>query len=398
MIRSALYLAWRYVLFNRGKTAVLVLAVALAIVLPAAISLLLGQYERRLTGRARTTPLVLGAEGNRFDLVLRALYFRPGRIGTVPASLAERVRATDLADAIPLHARYTAADAPVVGTTLGYFDFRDLRVASGRMFGMLGETVVGAALAERLNLQPGDTLESDRDNVYNLAKSFPLRMSVVGVLAPTGTADDFAAFVDVKTAWILDGLGHGHQDLTEAEDGRYVLERDDKNVTASAAVQPYTEITRDNIDSFHFHGDTGTYPISAVIAVPDGDRGRTILASRVNHGQLAPDAPDSYQALRPAEVMDELLSIVLRVKRVFDLSFAVVAVAMLLLLGLIVLLSLRLRRDERETIHRIGGSRSVIFATQAAELAIILITAIVLAAALSAAALAAAPRLFQLLT
>ena len=38
-------------------------------------------------------------------------------------------------------------------------------------------------------------------------------MQVVGVLEPSYTADDGAIFVDLKTAWVIQGLVHGHQDM-----------------------------------------------------------------------------------------------------------------------------------------------------------------------------------------
>ena len=44
--------------------------------------------------------------------------------------------------------------------------------------------------------------------------------------------------------------------------------QNDANVVASAKLVQYTEITAENIDSFHFHGAPEDYPLSAVIAVP----------------------------------------------------------------------------------------------------------------------------------
>ena len=43
-----------------------------------------------------------------------------------------------------------------------------------------------------------------------------------------------------------------------------VLERDGDTITANASVVQYNEITPDNIDSFHFHGDLSDYPVGAV--------------------------------------------------------------------------------------------------------------------------------------
>ena len=65
-------------------------------------------------------------------------------------------------------------------------------------------------------------------------------MKVVGVLM---TTDDEAVFVDIKTAWVIAGLAHGHTDVTApgAESGVLAVEGD--KIVANASVLSYTEIT-----------------------------------------------------------------------------------------------------------------------------------------------------------
>jgi putative ABC transport system permease protein len=119
----------------------------------------------------------------------------------------------------------------------------------------VGDAVLGAAVADRLGLEPGDALVSSPENLFDLAGVYPLKMNVVGVLKKSHTSDDLAVFVDLKTAWIIEGLGHGHQDLVKSQDTSVILNRTEKNVTANAKLQIYTEISKLNLDSFHFHGD-----------------------------------------------------------------------------------------------------------------------------------------------
>jgi hypothetical protein len=76
-------------------------------------------------------------------------------------------------------------------------------------------------------------------------------MYVVGVLNSSHTPDDRAVFVDIKTAWVIAGLGHGHTDLATTTDQQNILEQRDGTIVASAKVVQYTEITPDNIDSWH---------------------------------------------------------------------------------------------------------------------------------------------------
>ena len=74
-MREVLYLAWRYLAFNRGKTAVLVASIMLIVYLPVALRVLVAQSAAELTARAEATPLLVGARGSALELALNSLYF-----------------------------------------------------------------------------------------------------------------------------------------------------------------------------------------------------------------------------------------------------------------------------------------------------------------------------------
>lgn len=371
----ALYLAWAYLRFHKVMSAVLVLALALIVVVPLATRMLLTASERQLTARAEATPLVLGARGSALDLIMNGLYFTDDRPETVSMASSEEIWDSGLAAAIPVHVRFEAQGAPIVGTTLDYFDFRHLEIAQGRQLAVLGEAVLGAQAARHLGLGPGDTLISSPENLFDLAGTYPLKMAVVGVLAPTGSPDDRAVFVDLKTAWVIEGLGHGHAEVAAGEAPEAVIERRDDNVVAGAALTEFTEITAENIDSFHFHGDPSSYPLSLVIAAPDDARSATILQGRY----LDPEQP--LQILEPAAVIAELLDTIFRIGRVLDLVVLIVALAALIAIALAVYLSLQLRRPEIETIFKLGCRRLTIARLMAAEAGIVLTISFALVAA-----------------
>lgn len=362
-MRSAWYLAWAYTRAHRGRTLLLIAAVGLLLMLPASVTLLVRAYDARLGARADATPIVVGARGNRYDLVLQALLFRDGRTDDVRYAWVRRIDDDKVFDAaaIPLHARYTAKGVPVVGTDLAaYLAFRGLTVAEGELPDLLGEAVLGSAAAKQLGLKPGDTLTTDRVNLYDLSRTMPLRMRIVGVLAPSNSVDDHAVFVDVRTAWIIAGLGHGHDPGVHGDPASH-----------SAAVNEVI-VTEDNAHLFHFHTADDDMPLSAVVVLPGTDKDRTLLMSRIN-------AEPTVQALVPTRVMDELMGLVLRIKRLFDANALLVAVSVLLLIGLVVALSLKLREAERRTLHKLGCARWLVVQMLAAELLIVLSGALVFA-------------------
>jgi ABC-type antimicrobial peptide transport system permease subunit len=78
-------------------------------------------------------------------------------------------------------------------------------------------------------------------------------------------------------------------------------------------------------------------------------------------------------------VVDNLLQNIFRVKQIFNTVFILVGVATLFILGLIVMLTLRLRKDEMYTMFTIGSSRNKILEIIGFELLITTFLSLVLA-------------------
>jgi putative ABC transport system permease protein len=374
---DVLYLAWRYLAYHKIKTVILVASITLIVFLPVGLNVIVGQSAEELTARAEATPLLVGAKGSPLELVLSSLYFDANRPELTTYADSLRVGESGLAIPIPLYVRFRSRDNPIVGTTLDYFDFRGLTFADGRPMAMLGESVLGARVAEELGIGVGDTVVSSPESVFDLAGVYPLKMQVVGVLAPSYTVDDEAIFVDIKTTWVIQGLVHGHQDLAAPEAAAGVLKREGDTIVGNASVVQYNEITPDNADSFHFHGDMSDYPISAVIADPNDQKSGTILMGRYE----ADDDPS--QIVQPTTVMNELLDTILTIQGFIVAAILLVAAATVATAALVILLSLRLRRREIETMNKIGGSRLTIGTLLVSEVVAVVVIGVILAGILT---------------
>ncbi len=375
---DSFYIAWKYLSRNRIKAVTLVSCIVLIAFLPVALELLLDESEKQLMSRAASTPLVIGARGSSLDLVMNTLYFGNEVPELIYMDAADMVGESGLAIPIPMYVRFSARRHPVVGTTVDYFDFRGLKVADGRGLAILGECLLGAGAAGELGLGVGDEIVTSPETMFDLAGVYPLKMKIVGVLKKTHTSDDLAVFIDLKTAWVIQGLMHGHQDLSKVKDPQLILKKDEGNITGSPKVFEYMEITEDNIESFHFHGDSSEYPITAVIAVPFDEKSGTILRGRYLGEE------ESNQIIRPSEVVDTLLENIFRIKNVLDAVIVVVGLGTFIAIILVFALSLRLRQREIETVFRIGCRRMTIARLMAAEIFIILVVSAAICAVLLA--------------
>ncbi len=371
-----LYLSLQYVRHHRLKLVVLIFTITLVSWLPIAIQSIVDQTAEQLLDRADSTPLVIGAPGSPLELSLGSLYFRSKTSSTIPYSEVATLEQTGFSRAIPLYYRFRVQDYPVVGTSLDYFDYRDLHLARGRPVAILGEAVLGSGVAKASGLGVGDYVITSPESVFDLAGVYPLRMPVVGVLSPSFSPDDDAIFVDVKTSWVIQGLGHGHQELNRREAIGQILKREGDNIVANASVRQFNEITVDNLDSFHFHGKNASNPISAIIPVPWDDKSSALLL-----GHYLEERSD-VQIVRSRRVVTELLDTVFTVRDYIVVGIALVAAATAVVAVLVFYLSLRLRQGERYTLSRIGASGVQIQTLMATEIIAVLLVSALLCTAL----------------
>ncbi len=389
-LRHAVFLAVRHLRHHRGRSLLIGLALFLVAFLPIAVDGLVDAGERSLRSRGDSTPMVAGAPGAPIDLVLAALYFRTPPRDRMRMGELDALVEGELATVLPLVLGDRVKSAPLVGVDPDYLDLRGLRPERGRRFAVAGECVLGAAVAARTGLDVDDRVTTEPREMFDLAGAYPLRMRVVGVLARSGGPDDEAVFTSLETAWIVQGLAHGHDDLENETDPSLVMGRTDDVVVGTAKVREFVEITDENRASFHFHGPLAERPVDAAIVVPIDARAGTILMGRADAGRLP------VQLVVASEVVDRLLVEVFRVRRILLAVLAAVGVGTVLLVAVVIALSIRIRATEIETMHLVGCGRGrvpLILGTEVAVLVGCAVGAAVIAGRLVAIAMPAVERL-----
>ncbi len=252
----------------------------------------------------------------------------------------------------------------------------------------MGECVVGASVARANGLSVGDSVISSPETLFDLAGVYPLKMKVCGVLHETGSPDDDAIFVDLKTSWIIEGLGHGHKGAAGASEEERLATKAEGVVRLNASVVEYNEITPETIDSFHFHGEMEDNPVTSVIVIPGGAKERALIKGRYA-------GSETLQLVAPAEEMEELFATVFSVQRVVIGLLVLVGIATLALGILTFLLSHRLRRGEFVSLRQLGASPSMLKALIAFEAAFVLVTSILISLGLLGVMKEIAPSLIR---
>ncbi len=383
-MRHSVFLAWRNLNAGRLRAVILVGCLTVAVSLPLGMHLLVSRFQEQLTRRAEITPLIVGATGSRFDLTLHALYFDADAPGEITMSEAIAIRETGRATPIPLYAKFRADGFRIVGTTADYYGYRQLKVMRGTGLKRIGDCVLGSTVAASLGLNPQDRLTSQPENVLDPAGSYPLRMRVNGVLAPTGSPDDAAVFVSLETAWIVAGLGHGHDNPGDESHKPADGEEEGSIVT----VEPFTEVTDANEHSFHFHGRREDLPLTAILIDAPDERSETLLMGRYL-------TRDDATILEPPLIIEKLMQLVFRVERFLDVATVALLSTTAVLVILVFALSLRLRQREIQTLFKLGCSRFMIARILVAELALVGLASAALIAAVSLTSLQFGPQLLE---
>ena len=369
-MKYSFYLAWRYLLHHKMKYFIVVFCITLIAYLPIALKMIGEATQHNLLHRAKPIALLVGAKGSATDLVLSTLYYSSPIRQSVSMRLVNYIDNSKLGFAIPIVLQDHVRSFPMIATTIDYFELRKLELKKGAYFAVIGDCVVGAQIAKKLHLQVGSTLSTTPSQMFDISSLYPITLHVSGILKPSKSPDDSAIFTDLKTAWVLHGLGHGHEDLRKAADNSIITQQQDNNIVANRKLTTHNKLTLSNMASFHFHGDAEDYPVSAIIIVPNNKKDQLLLLGRLRYDIK------TVQSVNPRIIIKHLMNHVFKVENLFHVLIATVLLSSILALLLIFMLAHRLRRHELVTMYKMGCARLKIAEIVAAEISIMLLSSV----------------------
>lgn len=157
-------------------------------------------------------PILAGAKGSAYQLVLNTVFLRDRPVGNIPLDEMKKLEDTGKTQAVyPLGFGDNYRGFRIVGTDGALFDYRPVKnkapwltLREGAIFKEEGEAVIGSETARLTGLQVGDTFRSVHGtSPKGHAHDHPFR--VTGILTPVGGPYDTAIFIDMKDVWEAHG-------------------------------------------------------------------------------------------------------------------------------------------------------------------------------------------------
>ena len=206
-----------------------------------------------------------------------------------------------------------------------------------------------------------------------------MHLRVVGILNETGGPDDRGVFTDIKTTWVIEGVGHGHQKFKEGEIesdrpakiSSQVSNKQRPIIEAGAALVTDQTITSTNQKRFHFHGDKGQFPISAVLIYPSNDRSASLVKARSKK-------QSHWQISVPKTIIAELLSLIFKIESLINALSRGILLITLGLGTLVIWLSVQLRAREWRSLSLLGVSKRQLVTLAGFEIGLLLFGASVM--------------------
>jgi putative ABC transport system permease protein len=331
---SLVKIAWRSIQQRRLASALTALSMGLGVALVVAVLVVYAVVNQAFHRGGEGYDLIVGPKGGGdLELVLNAVFYLREPTGTIPYSFYKEFTqgrfALDTEVAVPICMGHNYRGFQVVGTLpdmfnkLRYFGGKKYTFAEGENFRAENpfDAVLGATAARQTGLKVGGKFQA-RHGVGEGAPAHRQEFTVVGILAPTGTPNDRAVFVNMEGFYQI----HSHEEAGHGGTPDHQHEATDPD--ASKAVT------------------------AILVCVDQSKPGQTLVLERqINNGRVA-------QAAAPSAVIAKLFEgIVGNIQLVLLLMAVLIVVVAGLGIMVSIYNSMSERRHEIAVMRALGASR-----------------------------------------
>lgn len=210
-------LAWKNIWFKPLNTILSILLLTASVAIITVLILVEKQFEEKYQSNLDGVDLVLGAQGSPLQLVLSSVYQVDDPTGNISFdSVKVWMKHPYVKKAIPLAYGDNYVGFKIVGTTPDYIEKYQAKIEDGKVFEHNFEVVVGADVAEKLNLKRGDTFKGTHGSAAEGEVHEHGEYIIVGVLSKTGKVIDNLILSNIPTVWQMHHeVGHEEETATE---------------------------------------------------------------------------------------------------------------------------------------------------------------------------------------
>lgn len=212
-------LAWKNIISNPLRSGFNLILIAITIALICLGVLVNNQFENHFQKNMGPADLILSAKGSPLQSILCNLFFIDIPTGNIPTKECKAFFNPShplIKTSIPLSQGDQYSGFRIAGTSLEYFEAYGLELSEGRFFEDDFQAVIGAEVAKKTGLRPGDQFHSSHG--FETDVDFKLdhdhkAFSVCGILKEGSGVADHIILCTVSSYWRL----HEHvEDTTES--------------------------------------------------------------------------------------------------------------------------------------------------------------------------------------
>ncbi|MCF2875767.1 MULTISPECIES: ABC transporter permease [unclassified Tenacibaculum] len=200
-----------------------VFSLALSIVLLLGTQQLKSSFEFQRKNNLGKIDLVIGAKGSPLQLVLASVLHVDNPTGNILFREVKQITNSPLIKkAVPISYGDNYKGYRIVGTTNEFTTLYNAGLAKGAQIKNTFEVILGATVAEKLDLDIGDTFLSSHGLIENDIESHDEKYTIVGVLEQTDKVIDRLLLTSLESIWDAHDHGNEHHEHEEIEEDKEI--------------------------------------------------------------------------------------------------------------------------------------------------------------------------------
>ncbi len=206
-------------IFNRPLSSVLsVILLSLGVSMISLLILINTVLKEQMDNNLKGIDMVVGAKGSPLQLILSSVYHVDSPTGNIPLNEAKAIEKNKMVgNSVPLLYGDNFKGYRIVGTNSNFFELYNLKIKAGDYFNNYFEAVIGAKVAEKLNLNLGDEFVSSHGLRETGETHDDSSFIVTGILEYSNSVADNLILTSPNSIWEIHA-DHNHSEQIDHDD------------------------------------------------------------------------------------------------------------------------------------------------------------------------------------